>query len=81
MCNPMDGASVSQFWHLLNVRDDFRDLVKFSIGNCALVRFCVDWCVGDGPLAVSFPILFSFVSSPLASIAVGTLAFDESCLL
>jgi hypothetical protein len=70
MCLPGSGTSVSQFWRqLLNVRDDFRGLVKFTVGNGESVRFWLDWWTGEGPLATSFPVLFSFVSVPSISIA------------
>ena len=59
----------SQFWRqLVKVRPIFQSLVKFVVRNGKSTRFWLDWWCGASPLEVSFPILFSFVSSPSASI-------------
>lgn len=64
------GLACSQFWRqLLKVRDDSRALVRFSVGDGSLVRFWLDRWTGDGPLAATFLVLFSFVASPSISIA------------
>ena len=43
--------------------------MKFSVGNGASVRFWLDWWVGDGTFALSFPVFCSFVTYPSVSIA------------
>lgn len=60
----------SQFWRqLVSVCDDFRSLLKFSVGDGTSIHCWLDWWTGDGPLSVAFPVLFSYVSSPKVSIA------------
>lgn len=50
------------------VRNEVGSLVKFVVGDGKSTRFLLDLWFGDGPLASSFPILFSYVSDPLGSI-------------
>ena len=60
----------SQFWKaLVKVRPIFLEHVKFCVGNGSAVRFWLDWWSGDAPLAVSFPVLFSYCPNPQISIA------------
>lgn len=70
--NPMfaSASGGSQFWHdLVRVRDILRSQVKFVVGNGESIRFWTDrWC-GDNPLCLSFPVIFSYVSSPEISIS------------
>lgn len=70
--NPMfaPGRRGSQFWKaLVKVRPIFLEHVKFCVGNGSAVRFWLDWWSGDAPLAVSFPVLFSYCPNPQISIA------------
>ena len=51
----------SQFWKdLVKVRPVFKSLVKFVVGNGKSTRSWLDWWCGTFPLAVSFPVLFSY---------------------
>lgn len=70
--NPLGSSrsSGSQFWRqLLSVKDEFRSLVKFSVGDGRSIRFWLDWWTEEGPLFSVFPILFSYCSMPSISVA------------
>ena len=63
-------ARSSQFSKsLVKVRYDFVSHVKFLMGNGSSVRFWLDWWSGDDPMAVSFPVCFSYCYNPHISIS------------
>lgn len=60
----------SQFWKdLVKLWDEFREHVKFVVGNGRSIRFWRDWWCGESPLAVSFPVLFSYCFEPEISVS------------
>jgi hypothetical protein len=53
----------SHFWKkLLNLRESFFKYCKMAIGNGRRTSFWKNFWIGDGPLALSFPILFDLTS-------------------